>query len=581
MRYHVLASDYDGTLADHGQVLQCTWNELSRLRDSGRKLVLVTGRRLEPILELISTKVSLFERIVAENGALVFDPTTGQEVLLAAPPPSEFVVRLKQAGVTRIEVGRCIVALWQNDEHAVLDTIRELSLDLQIIFNKGAVMVLPTGINKAAGLKRALDDLGLSAWNAVAVGDAENDEAMLRMCGASAAVANALDPVKQIADIVLDQPRGKGVECLVADLIDSDLQYLEARMPRVNEVSMRSPTPRGIVIGTRLDGSPLTIPEYGESVLVTGDPGGGKSRFAISILERFTPRGVQYCIVDPEGDYQDLEGCVALGNADRAPAIEEVIGVLEHPRRNCAVSLFSLDKADRPAYFDKLHRGLAELRSHTGRPHWILVDEAHYAAPRDWQPAESWSEQELHGMFFITAYHERLSHAILRQVDWVISISENPGEVVEQCCELMNEPVPKIEPPEDKQTHHALAWRRGDEKVIWFSRIAPLNATQRHVHSHYEGEMEPDLRFVFCGPKGELNLMTENIKQFIHIAEGVDEATWQFHRQQNDYSRWIDEVIKDGELADEIARIETSSGLDAKASRTSIVELLKERYEPS
>jgi len=37
------------------------------------------------------------------------------------------------------------VATWKPHQDAVLDCIRELGLDLQVIFNKGAVMVLPAG----------------------------------------------------------------------------------------------------------------------------------------------------------------------------------------------------------------------------------------------------------------------------------------------------------------------------------------------------------------------------------------------------------------------------------------------------
>ena len=48
-----------------------------------------------------------------------------------------------------------------------------------MIFNKGAVMILPSGVNKATGLAAALEELGLSPHNVVGVGDAENDHAFL------------------------------------------------------------------------------------------------------------------------------------------------------------------------------------------------------------------------------------------------------------------------------------------------------------------------------------------------------------------------------------------------------------------
>jgi len=111
----------------------------------------------------------------------------------------------------------------------VVETIRDLGLDLQVIFNKNAVMVLPSGINKAVGLNAALSELGLSPHNTVGVGDAENDQAFLELCKCSVAVANALPMVKQQADLVTSGSRGAGVTELIDKLIASDLEELEPR----------------------------------------------------------------------------------------------------------------------------------------------------------------------------------------------------------------------------------------------------------------------------------------------------------------------------------------------------------------
>lgn len=42
---------------------------------------------------------------------------------------------------------------------------------------------MPPGLNKASGLKAALEDLGVSAHNVVSIGDAENDHAFLSASG--------------------------------------------------------------------------------------------------------------------------------------------------------------------------------------------------------------------------------------------------------------------------------------------------------------------------------------------------------------------------------------------------------------
>lgn len=222
MRYFALASDYDGTLASDGRVNEETIAALERLQASGRKLILVTGRELDDLLSVFP-QVDLFDRIVAENGAMLFRPDTREEKLLCSQPPEEFVKMLRERGVDPLSVGRAIVATWHPHETTVLEVIRELGLELQVIFNKGAVMVLPSGVNKASGLSAALSELGLSPHNTVAVGDAENDHDFLSMCECGVAVANALTMLKERADFVTKGARGAGVTELIDQLIAYDL----------------------------------------------------------------------------------------------------------------------------------------------------------------------------------------------------------------------------------------------------------------------------------------------------------------------------------------------------------------------
>lgn len=225
MRYLALATDYDGTLASDGRVNEETLAALDRLRDSGRKLILVTGRHLDDLLNVFP-EINLCEWVVVENGALLYRPATREEKPLGAPPPEEFVKALQQRGVDPLAVGRVIVATWHPHEKTVLDVIRDLGLEYQVILNKGAVMVLPSGVNKAFGLSAALSELGLSPHNTVGVGDAENDHSLLDFCGCGVAVANALPILKEHADFVTKGDRGAGVVELIDKLIASDLAEL-------------------------------------------------------------------------------------------------------------------------------------------------------------------------------------------------------------------------------------------------------------------------------------------------------------------------------------------------------------------
>src|SRR5215475_9278663 len=210
MRYLVLACDFDGTIASDGNVRDETLAALRRLRDSGRKIVLVTGREMEDLLRIFPA-IEVFDRVVAENGGVLYRPTSREYRALGEPPSPAFVEALRARKVSPLAVGHCIVATWQPNEGAVLEIIRDLGLELQVIFNKGAVMVLPSGLNKATGLKAALREMGLSLHNVVGVGDAENDHAFLSVCECAVTVAGALRPVKERADIITQGDNGTGV----------------------------------------------------------------------------------------------------------------------------------------------------------------------------------------------------------------------------------------------------------------------------------------------------------------------------------------------------------------------------------
>jgi HAD superfamily hydrolase (TIGR01484 family) len=222
MRYLALATDYDGTLASHGTVAPETIEALRRLSASGRKLILVTGRRIDDLMRVFP-EVAIFDRVVAENGPLVYRPQSHETRLLSKPPPAAFVEELRRRGVQPLTAGQVFVATEQPNERVVLDVIGEMGLDLQVILNKGSVMVLPKSVDKASGLSVALEELSISQRAVVGIGDAENDEAFLAMCGLGVAVANALDSLKARADQVTRGENGSGVREVIGLLISDDL----------------------------------------------------------------------------------------------------------------------------------------------------------------------------------------------------------------------------------------------------------------------------------------------------------------------------------------------------------------------
>jgi hydroxymethylpyrimidine pyrophosphatase-like HAD family hydrolase len=567
MRYVVLATDYDGTLAQHGRVADSTREALRRLAMTGRRLVLVTGRQLED-LRTVFGDLALFDWLVVENGAVLHRPATGETRALTPPPPPAFVAELQRRGVTPLAVGEGIVATWHPNEQIVLDTIRDLGLELQVIFNKGAVMVLPAGVNKATGTLEALKELGLSPHNLVAIGDAENDHALLDLAECSAAVANAVPMLQERADFVTHGDHGAGVEDLIDRLIDHDLGEQTCHREE-----------RLIELGTRADGTRVAIQPAGPNLLVTGSSGSGKSTLAMSVLEQLIAHRYQCCVIDPEGDYGELPEAITLGSARQAPESNAIASALEQPATSVVVNLLGVKLADRPQFAAGLLLHLQEMRSRTGRPHWILVDEAHHLLPCDWQPAPEVLAEDLVSMLFVTVHPESLAPIVLTKIDHAAAIGEQPYVRLAELGEAWETPL-AVRDDAELESGEALLWIRDSGEAPFPIEVRPSTSERRrHLRKYAEGELGPDRSFYFRGPQQRLNLRAQNLVVFLQIGDGVDDQTWLHHLRRGDYSRWVRESIKDDELAADVASVEQGAQRsDPRASRAAIRGAIEQRY---
>ncbi len=564
MRYQVLVVDYDGTLAHDGKVDDTTLAALERLLATGRKLVLATGRELHELLPLLP-QITLFARVVAENGALLYRPETREEKDLCKPPPENLVNRLKEKGVAPLSVGRSILATWRPHETAVLEAIRDLGLDYQVIFNKDAVMALPAGVNKAAGLTAALHELGLSPHEAVGIGDAENDHAFLALCECAVAVANALPSLKERADWVTHGERGAGVAELIDELVENDLKTIEGRLNR-----------HQLLLGHAADGSEVSLPCYGQSVLVAGPSGSGKSTAATSILERLIEHKYQYCIIDPEGDYENLKEAVTLGAYRQGPTVDEVLQVLAQPEQNAVVNMVGLKVADRPSFFLTLLPRLQEMRARTGRPHWLLIDEAHHLLPVSWEPGAD-VLHDLKRTLFITVHPNQVTRAAMESVDVILAVGKDPDDTVEQFRTALGETAVN-EKPVELGDGEVLFWSRLTKKMVPVKLVPSKLERRRHTRKYAEGELPPERSFYFRGAEGKLNLRAQNLFAFLELADGVDDDTWKFHLAAGDYSRWFRERIKDDILATEAAALETAPEESPRAGRERMREIVEKHY---
>ncbi|HSN19342.1 MAG TPA: HAD family hydrolase [Usitatibacter sp.] len=445
MRYTAVALDFDGTIARDGVVPPHVLDGLARLRGTGRKLLLVTGRELEELLSIFP-RVTLFDRVVAENGALLYRPGSGEREQLGDPPPAELVQRLRARGVP-LSVGRSIVATVVPHETAVIEAIKELGLERQVIFNKGAVMVLPAGVTKASGLAVALDELALSPRNLVAAGDGENDHALLESAEYSVAVANAIETLKAKADRVTRESHGDGVLEVVADLIESDLGRTPPRAPR-----------RALLLGRDAHGAPFALPGAGGTMVAAGRPRSGKTTLVTGLVERACAMGYQLCVVDTRGHYADFAPALVIGGAERAPDTVEVLTALGKPDIHVVVSLAAVPDRERPPFIADLVRRLAALQESTGRPHWIVVDEARHALPPHGLRDEV-AIAPAQNTIYVSAEARRLPPGLLAAANAIVASGEGAGAEIEAIARALDVPAPP-EALRDPRAGEALVWSR-------------------------------------------------------------------------------------------------------------------------
>jgi hydroxymethylpyrimidine pyrophosphatase-like HAD family hydrolase len=569
MRYIVFATDYDGTLATDGRVDRATVAALEKLRASGRKLILATGRHLGDLKNVFDA-IDIFDRIVAENGAVLYHPASREEKVLAEPPSADFLAALREAEVT-FAAGRVIVSSWTPDERRILEVIRKLALDYQVIFNKGAVMVLPSGVNKATGLRAALDALQLSLHNTLAIGDAENDHAFLAASECSVAVANSVAALQTRADIVTKGARGEGAVEIIDELLDNDLQPYDEKLERSS-----------ISLGTLKSEktAKIRVSPNRTSVLVAGASGSGKSSAVAGILEEMTEKGYQFCLIDPEGDFEQVAGAVSIGTNTQPPHPDEVAKALSGSQ-SLIVNFLGVPVKDRPNAFASLLPKVMEARSQSARPHWLVIDEAHHLLPSSAPPVSGGTPQDLSGAILITVHPEHVAQSALVFVDVALAMGEVARATLQSFSEQLHIPAPSAG-DEQPGVGEALVWRvrRNEPPEVVVTPSAKAQR-RRHRRNYAQGELSPEQSFYFRGPESKLNLRAQNLMTFLQLSEGVDDETWLFHLRRGDYSHWFQTVIKDDDLAASAHEIESSLKHNAAQGRSKLREAVECRYTAS
>ena len=151
MYCRAIACDFDGTGATDGHPAPELYAALAAARAQGIVTLLVTGRVLEDV-QRACDELSPFDAVIAENGALIYLCALGRTIQIGEPPPEHFLGELRAQGVP-FHTGAVIVGTWEQHANKLFKLIRRFGIDAQLVFNRAALMVLPSGINKAVGIR--------------------------------------------------------------------------------------------------------------------------------------------------------------------------------------------------------------------------------------------------------------------------------------------------------------------------------------------------------------------------------------------------------------------------------------------
>jgi hypothetical protein len=294
-------------------------------------------------------------------------------------------------------------------------------------------------------------------------------------------------------------------------------------------------------------------------------------------MERLEQAKYQFCVIDPEGDYQDVEGIASLGGKDRIPSVKEAVDLLEDPYQNLSLNLLGVPLESRPSYIQQLLPALMTAQGQTGRPHWIVMDEAHHVFPNAGRSA-GWTLTEIpEALLVVTLDPEHVAPDFRSLIDTAIFLGDAASETLNRFLKLLGRPPVSVA-RNPSAPGEALAWSKDrPAEAILFRSLPSTLQHRRHVRKYAEGDVGPDKSFYFKGPEGKLNLRAQNLVVFLQMADGVDDETWEFHLRRGDISRWFRDAIKDVGLSTLAAEVE-SSAVPPPESRAMIRKLVEDQY---
>ena len=558
LKLSLLALDYDGTIARDGRLDRGVREALGEARARGVLVVLVTGRILADLQRLLDTTL-VFDAIVAENGALLHLPASGRTTRLAPPPPQAFLDELGRRGVPFL-VGDTVVEALASYAASALQALRELELPLALLFNRDRMMVLPQSISKATGLREACRTLRASLHGALAIGDAENDHELLTACEVGVAVGWGSAALQRVADEVLP---GSGPEA-VGPYLRTLVERRVLPQPRVIR--------RRIHLGIRRGGEVLSLAMRGRNILIAGSPRTGKSWLAGLLAEQLVLMRYCVCVIDPEGDYTTLEalpGVMVLRSDGSPPPVDEVVRALRYADVSVVVDLSTLTSEAKCQYVPALLAALLAVRSASGLPHRIVLDEAHQFLRRGACAALGGLAQG--GSTFVTFRASEVDATVVASAEAVLVSGEldmNEAAALHRLCGART-PVGEWSATLASLGIDEAALLPGAEEsggdLVRFHVAQRITAHVRHRRKYLAAEVAAQHAFVFVDRERALEVRARSLNDVLAALEQVGDTTLAGHLARNDLSRWIADVLTDPTLAAAVQLLERAAHVDGMA----------------
>jgi hydroxymethylpyrimidine pyrophosphatase-like HAD family hydrolase len=556
----ILAFDFDGTLAVNGDVPPELERALEQCRASGHVLFLVTGRRFETVK--LGGLGEHFAGIVWENGAVLSHTASGETYLPFGQLDARFLKAVEESGIP-FERGLAIAATWTPHDHTLWRVLSSSGGSASIEYNKGAVMVLPPGATKGAGLERLLALCGLSPRNLAAFGDAENDLSMLTLAEVSVAVADAVPAVIEAADLVTTAPGPQGVLEILKEY-SLGRKFLDIPLKR----------DRPILLGQTETGVNISVPAAqlaGRNLGVFGNSGTGKSWMVGLLAEGLHHEDYQVLLIDPEGDFRGLRVLprfVSISGAHASlPSPASVVSLIDEGGVSLVLDLSQYPVTLRSHYLAELIRALRPVRERKFRPHWIVLDEAQeFLFEGSEITALLRSVLEVGGWAFVSVLSS-IHHLLLTR------ITDNAiGDCLRTHCSVCSLKGANLD-----QISMGSALLCGGDVVRMRPAIRRVPHI-RHLYKYLDIPLPPGKRFAFRTEKGHLGIEAASLYELAHLIPTVPLESLEYHDRREDFVKWAESTLGDAGLSSSLRKV-ANRRYEGKELREALDRVVSAHYE--